>query len=83
MCRLNDTEEMDSRRKAVQRMSWLIIVFVPASLLIAAWYYAFSTPAPYLYMAGGYLGLLGLMRFAAKLAFSKNGLRVPGKQKTI
>ena len=59
---------MTNRMRMTQLLSWLMIVFVPASLLIAAWYYSFSTPAPYLYMAGGYLGFLILMRFAAKLA---------------
>ena len=70
---MNDTSEIEEGRLLILRMSWIFVVFVPAAMLFAAWYFAFDTPAPYLLLAGGYIAALSWVRGAATQAMLKHG----------
>jgi len=61
--RLNDTAEMNGIRKGIERASWTIVVFIPITMAAAAYYFKFSAPTQYLGLFGGYLLVIGLLRF--------------------
>ena len=56
-------------------LGWLVVVVVPGVIvtvvLMAAFLWEVRSPLPYLLMVGGYLLLLGLLRFGAQQAIKK------------
>jgi len=76
--RLNDTAEMIGNIKGIERASWTIVVFIPITMAAAAYYFKFSAPTQYLGLFGGYLLVIGLLRF-----ISRQSLRNRAKAKKL
>lgn len=60
--RVNDTDEIEKARKGLLFFSWFFIVFLPALLLLLAWYLEFTSPGPILILVTGYMAVIRLVK---------------------
>jgi len=69
--RVNDSEMFDRTRKIFLILSWFFIVILPAAMVLGAYYFNLFTLDPFLRMVGGYVLVIGLLRFVALPQFRK------------